>query len=106
MNNEDVVLEGVYGMVVLMCVDCGLPEHKEGVLIRVKQAVSDLIRDSDSSPLAGIIVDMFCIAMIDIADEFGISIGDGVLHIKRCNSRLDSSYSNASRTRQHRFDDV
>ncbi|KAK4277684.1 hypothetical protein QN277_015644 [Acacia crassicarpa] len=38
----------------------------------VRDAVSKLNSASDSHPLAGFLVDMFCTAMIDVANEFGV----------------------------------
>ncbi|KAF7830835.1 2-hydroxy-6-oxononadienedioate/2-hydroxy-6- oxononatrienedioate hydrolase [Senna tora] len=52
-----------------------LTSYLEGIVEiykpRVREVVSKLDSDADSPRIAGFIVDMFCTAMIDIAEEFG-----------------------------------
>ncbi|KAF3445067.1 hypothetical protein FNV43_RR14760 [Rhamnella rubrinervis] len=38
----------------------------------VRNVVNKLMAKSDSSPLAGLVVDMFCTTMLDVANEFGV----------------------------------
>ncbi|KAK4277686.1 hypothetical protein QN277_015646 [Acacia crassicarpa] len=44
----------------------------ENQIPNVRYAVSKLTSSPDSPPLAGFVVDMFCTAMIDVANEFGV----------------------------------
>ncbi|XP_028791156.1 anthocyanidin 3-O-glucosyltransferase 2-like [Neltuma alba] len=53
-----------------------LPQLIQNSIPLVKQAASDLIQESHSNPdsprLAAFVVDMFCTAMIDVADDLGV----------------------------------
>nr|BBK15468.1 UDP-glycosyltransferase [Polygala tenuifolia] len=46
--------------------------HKQPVKDAVTQLAMNANRGTDSSQLAGFVVDMMCSAMIDVADEFGV----------------------------------
>nr|AUR26634.1 UDP-glucosyltransferase 71A31 [Centella asiatica] len=49
-----------------------LPSFVESQRTNVRDAVAAILNGSESSRLAGFVIDMFCTPMVDVADEFGV----------------------------------